>query len=743
MGSTSAPRWTERGASFLRRINLERVAEDPRVRLLVDGQATGEISLTSPQNAQIPAPIVPPPTEESVFWPRVLKESIQNVFFTKVSDDPVLHFSSRLAVLAPSTMHVVTKLFAAKTSQNNWIDASQAMTMLDAAIAERFAEKACVMDCGLFDAIQKTHQKPLVPDTFAGNSSRENKPLMILGGRVTSLPFKRGIVPSMHSMFVAASTVASWLALDSTHVAILLAPNQEQLSLYLACCAMYRAPFSTDLVAYGERILQWFNQNAESIESLASRLTKTFIESDSRNPCYIPGLPRPQVRFLHDFVELLLLRDEQLLANHDTDDRTSLSGAAVLPAQQPLYIHRLRILQCPDGLSRYLPDNTYRPYFVLQDEKGHVLYSSMVLGVRSILPSEGPHSFKVGRTINTGDILLQMYHLPVNSRGQLVFEARLHSSLLLKQIQGGDGSQASITLQLKRGDFDVVSSLYTPHQDFAVELEFGTQESDFPPEEESEIAAEAPTQATSQSSILPPQRRLHAPPSVPWTAVASYLLPQTVIYTCYGDGHLTQIDLRSRLNEFTLQFHVKCGDEQQRMLSPSQIFGYALPQAILDDLQTRQITGVATQIPPFDPTSRDSFDEQYGLWLQRQFDDDTTRLSNEIRIGTSPEEVEQLLAQHGALGLVMLANQLHQAEQNTRGASDRMIAQLPTRVFSKEKEGKDIECLVCRYNFASGDEIRTLPCFHPYHSECIDPWLRINKVCPVCQASISLQLDQE
>ncbi|EQC25807.1 hypothetical protein SDRG_16323 [Saprolegnia diclina VS20] len=164
------PRWTERGASFLRRINLERVAEDPRVRLLVDGQSTGDISLTSPMNAQIPAPLPPPPSadEPVASWSRALKESISSVLFSKTNDEPILHFSSRLAVLAPPAMQAVTKLFGAKTYTSTWADAQLAMSNLDAAIATRFAEKACVMDCGLLDAVQRTHQKPLVPDTFAG-----------------------------------------------------------------------------------------------------------------------------------------------------------------------------------------------------------------------------------------------------------------------------------------------------------------------------------------------------------------------------------------------------------------------------------------------------------------------------------------------------------------------------------------------------------------------------------------------
>jgi E3 ubiquitin-protein ligase BIG BROTHER-like protein len=45
-------------------------------------------------------------------------------------------------------------------------------------------------------------------------------------------------------------------------------------------------------------------------------------------------------------------------------------------------------------------------------------------------------------------------------------------------------------------------------------------------------------------------------------------------------------------------------------------------------------------------------------------------------------------------------------------------------------------CLVCRCCFERGEEIKSLPCFHSYHSDCIDSWLSLNKVCPVCQFSI-------
>ena len=50
----------------------------------------------------------------------------------------------------------------------------------------------------------------------------------------------------------------------------------------------------------------------------------------------------------------------------------------------------------------------------------------------------------------------------------------------------------------------------------------------------------------------------------------------------------------------------------------------------------------------------------------------------------------------------------------------------------------EYECIVCLEPMKKGEEVRTLPCTHKLHTECIDPWLRSNKVCPVCRSGIPL-----
>jgi len=76
------------------------------------------------------------------------------------------------------------------------------------------------------------------------------------------------------------------------------------------------------------------------------------------------------------------------------------------------------------------------------------------------------------------------------------------------------------------------------------------------------------------------------------------------------------------------------------------------------------------------------------------------------------------------------------------GASTDQIDQLPTRKFSQPmsntpKEKESNKCNICLSEFEDGEELRTLPCAHTFHKNCIDKWLKMNKVCPIDRAEIS------
>jgi hypothetical protein len=44
--------------------------------------------------------------------------------------------------------------------------------------------------------------------------------------------------------------------------------------------------------------------------------------------------------------------------------------------------------------------------------------------------------------------------------------------------------------------------------------------------------------------------------------------------------------------------------------------------------------------------------------------------------------------------------------------------------------------MVCLSEYERGDVLRTLPCFHSYHRDCIDKWLLQNNKCPMCKFAV-------
>mmetsp|Transcript_19492 Transcript_19492/g.22144 ORF Transcript_19492/g.22144 Transcript_19492/m.22144 type:complete len:444 (-) Transcript_19492:562-1893(-) len=75
----------------------------------------------------------------------------------------------------------------------------------------------------------------------------------------------------------------------------------------------------------------------------------------------------------------------------------------------------------------------------------------------------------------------------------------------------------------------------------------------------------------------------------------------------------------------------------------------------------------------------------------------------------------------------------------SRGLENQEIAKIPTMVCrndKKDKDGKIIKCTICQYDLNRGSVVRTLPCAHLYHRDCVDEWLKIEKTCPVCMREI-------
>lgn len=78
---------------------------------------------------------------------------------------------------------------------------------------------------------------------------------------------------------------------------------------------------------------------------------------------------------------------------------------------------------------------------------------------------------------------------------------------------------------------------------------------------------------------------------------------------------------------------------------------------------------------------------------------------------------------------------------NADGASTLEIENLPTRLFNAaqaaSKSQEQNTCRVCLSEYEDREELRTLPCFHSYHKECIDHWLVKSKKCPICKHAMA------
>mmetsp|Transcript_25725 Transcript_25725/g.56407 ORF Transcript_25725/g.56407 Transcript_25725/m.56407 type:complete len:212 (+) Transcript_25725:204-839(+) len=101
------------------------------------------------------------------------------------------------------------------------------------------------------------------------------------------------------------------------------------------------------------------------------------------------------------------------------------------------------------------------------------------------------------------------------------------------------------------------------------------------------------------------------------------------------------------------------------------------------------------------------------------------------------------------LELLILREFVEHLQQNrgaTPGASSHEIDSF-TAEWMVDDVGKLPEelrtCSVCLEEVCCEQRVRTLPCFHTFHGECAEEWLKKKKVCPLCQFSITGEAESE
>lgn len=88
---------------------------------------------------------------------------------------------------------------------------------------------------------------------------------------------------------------------------------------------------------------------------------------------------------------------------------------------------------------------------------------------------------------------------------------------------------------------------------------------------------------------------------------------------------------------------------------------------------------------------------------------------------------------------------------HSQGLNSSEIDALPTSTFrtngqfNSQRPTSSLEssCPICFSEYIERDTLRTLPCLHKFHKDCIDEWIKSKAVCPICRAVIKDQLSSQ
>ncbi|CAE7846292.1 RNF167 [Symbiodinium microadriaticum] len=73
-------------------------------------------------------------------------------------------------------------------------------------------------------------------------------------------------------------------------------------------------------------------------------------------------------------------------------------------------------------------------------------------------------------------------------------------------------------------------------------------------------------------------------------------------------------------------------------------------------------------------------------------------------------------------------------------ASTEVRARLPVHEWQGQASS---ECALCLDEFAPGEKVTRLFCFHAFHSDCLEPWLRRSETCPTCKRHLLEDMEPE
>ncbi|KAM3131746.1 hypothetical protein pb186bvf_016142 [Paramecium bursaria] len=133
-----------------------------------------------------------------------------------------------------------------------------------------------------------------------------------------------------------------------------------------------------------------------------------------------------------------------------------------------------------------------------------------------------------------------------------------------------------------------------------------------------------------------------------------------------------------------------------------------------------------------------SMEVEIGVIRETQIITTTHRIRRQ-HLQRDESRIEQIEALHRLLNIFILM----QSNQISAGASEGEIRNLPTSninlefLKSKQFDEDRMNCKICLTEYFDKEEIRTMPCLHYFHQQCIDQWLDKSRVCPICRTDVN------
>lgn len=136
--------------------------------------------------------------------------------------------------------------------------------------------------------------------------------------------------------------------------------------------------------------------------------------------------------------------------------------------------------------------------------------------------------------------------------------------------------------------------------------------------------------------------------------------------------------------------------------------------------------------------------------LDREFDDLDYETLRALDADNGPEvpsmteeEISALPVHKYKISGAQSAGLSPQQASCSSSAEDKKKQEAANFAGSAKVSEEELTCSVCLEQVNEGEIIRSLPCLHQFHANCIDPWLRQQGTCPVCKFKVGSRWENE